>query len=82
MTGKGDKKLMTAVTTADAGKTVVKIPTIEKTVDDLLDMRSPEPEFRGESFVADTDEFLETTLDTAISKFSSDQCVTTSFEES
>ena len=60
----------------------IRAGTIEKTVDDLLDMRPPEPEFRGESFVADTDEFLETTLDTAISKFSSDQCVTTSFEES
>ena len=36
---------MTAVTTADAGKTVVKIPTIEKPMDDFLDVRLPKSEF-------------------------------------
>ena len=44
----------------------IRAGTIEKTVDDLLDMRPPEPEFRGESFVEDKDEFLEIILDTAI----------------
>ena len=66
MTGKGDKKLMTAVTTADAGKTVVKIPTIEKPMDDFLDVRLPKSEFGSKPFVIDADEFLEIVLNTAI----------------
>ena len=44
----------------------IRAGTIEKTVDDLLELRPPKPEFRGESFVVDTDEFLEIILDTAI----------------
>ena len=39
-TGECRQELVTAVTTFDPGKAVVKIPAIEKSVDDILDVRS------------------------------------------
>lgn len=57
---------MTTIATFNAGEAVVKVPAIEKPMNDLLNMRSPESEFRGEPFVVDADKFLEIILDTAI----------------
>ncbi|MFZ2957059.1 MAG: hypothetical protein WA705_09235 [Candidatus Ozemobacteraceae bacterium] len=57
---------MTTVTTFDPRKTLVQIPTIEKSVDDFFNVRTPETEFFGKLFVVNPDEFLEEILGTTI----------------
>ena len=49
---------MTAVTTFDPGKAVVKILAIEKTVDDLFNVRPPKTELFGKTLVVNPCEFL------------------------
>jgi len=57
---------MTAVTTFDAGKAVMKVTTIEIAIDYLLDMRPPKSKFFGKPFIVDTDELFEKVLDTSV----------------
>jgi len=57
---------MPAVTTFDAGKAIMEISAVEKTVDDLFDVRPPEAELLGEAIVVNPDEFFKVVFDTTI----------------
>jgi hypothetical protein len=49
---------MPAVTTFDAGKAVMEITAVQETVNDLLNVRTPEAELFGKTFVVNPDEIL------------------------
>ena len=57
---------MTAIATFDAGKAMVKVATVEKLVNNLLNVRSPETEFCRESIIVDADKLFEIVFDAAI----------------
>ena len=57
---------MPAVNAFDAGEAIVKIPAIQKSVDDLFNVRSPKTELFGKTLVVNPDEFLKVVFDTTI----------------
>lgn len=59
----GDQELVTAVA---AGKAVMEIPAVQKTVDDLFNVRTPETELLGKAIVVNPDEFFKIFFDTAV----------------
>jgi hypothetical protein len=60
------KELMPAVTTFNVGKAVMGIPAVEKQVNDLFNVRTPEAELFCKAIVVNPDEFLKIVFDTTI----------------
>ena len=57
---------MATITAFNAGEAIMEISAVEKSVDDLFNMRTPEAELLGKAIVVNPDELFKIVFDTAI----------------